>query len=121
MTFDVDHPYAFDAVGRTAGTGLADHVRDMIEQVLFTAPGERLNRPDFGSGILQLVFAPNSPELAAALQFTAQASLVQWLGDVVDVRDVRVSAEDAVLRIEVDYAIRGIAEARSDTFVEGAR
>ena len=64
----------------------------MIEQLLFTNPGERVNRPDFGSGLLQLVFAPNSPELAAALQFTLQAALERWLGDVIEVRELEVTS-----------------------------
>ena len=59
----------------------------MIEQLLFTNPGERVNRPDFGSGLLQMVFAPNSPELAAALQFTTQAALQRYLGDLIDLAD----------------------------------
>jgi len=120
MSVNVDFPYAFDRRGRTPETGTDDHVRDMIEQLLFTAPGERVNRPDFGSGLLQLVFAPNSPELASALQFTTQAALFQWLGDVIDVRDVRVTAEDATLRVEVDYALRSTGEPRTDTFTGGA-
>lgn len=117
---DVDFPYHFDDRGWTAATGRDDHVRDMIEQLLFTAPGERVNRPEFGSGILQLVFAPNSPEVAAALQFSTQAALIQYLGDVIDVRDVRVRAEDATLRVEIDYAVRAAGEVRTDTFSGGA-
>ena len=70
---NIDFPFHFDGRGRTAATDDDDHIRDMIEQLLFTNPGERVNRPDFGSGLLQLIFAPNSPELAAALQFTLQA------------------------------------------------
>ena len=116
---DVDVPFGFDRRGRTRGTDRDDHVRDLIEQLLFTAPGERVNRPDFGSGVLQLVFAPNSPELAATLQFTTQAAIVRWLGDVIDLTDVRVTAEDATLRVEVDYAIRATGESRSDAFVGG--
>jgi hypothetical protein len=85
----------------------------MIEQLLFTNPGERVNRPDFGSGLLQLVFAPNSPELAATLQFTTHAALQRWLGDVIDVRNLTVTAEDATLRIVVEYVIRGTGEART--------
>ena len=65
-----------------------DHIRDLIEQVLFTAPGERVNRPNFGSGLLQLVFAPNSDELAAATQFLVQGALQQWLGDLIQVEGV---------------------------------
>ena len=59
---NIDFPFHSDSRGRTATTDDDDHIRDMIEQFLFTNPGERVNRPDFGSGLLQLVFAPNSPE-----------------------------------------------------------
>ncbi|MEL6763593.1 MAG: GPW/gp25 family protein, partial [Cyanobacteria bacterium J06607_6] len=82
---NIDYPFHFDNLGRTATTPEADHVRDMIEQLLFTNPGERVNRPTFGSGLQQLIFAPNSPELAATLQYTLQAALQQWLGDVIEV------------------------------------
>ena len=52
----------------------------MIEQVLFTMPGERVNRPDFGSGVMQLVFAPASDEMATAAEFLVRGNLQQWLG-----------------------------------------
>src|SRR3954454_18293593 len=113
---NIDYPFHFDGRGRTATTGYDDHVRDMIEQLLFTNPGERVNRPDFGSGLLQLVFAPNSPELAAALQFTIQASLQRWLGDVIDVQSLEVTSEDSSLRIVIQYVVRRTGEARTDTF-----
>ncbi|MGI8686238.1 MAG: GPW/gp25 family protein [Acidimicrobiales bacterium] len=119
--YDVDFPYRFDDSGWTAAAGAEDHVRDMIEQLLFTAPGERVNRPELGSGILQLVFSPNTPEVAAALQFSVQAALIRWLGDVIDVSDVRVQAEDATLRVEIDYALRRTGEERTDTFSDGVR
>jgi len=64
-----DFPYHVDGRGRTAETGEDDHIRDLIHQVLFTSPGERVNRPDFGCGVAQLVFQPNSDTLAAATQF----------------------------------------------------
>ena len=113
---NIDFPFHFDRLGRTATTGTDDHVRDMIEQLLFTNPGERVNRPDFGSGLLQLVFAPNSPELAAALQFTVQASLQRWLGDVIDVQALEVTSEDSTLRVEIQYVVRRTGETRQDTF-----
>ena len=103
---NIDYPYHIDGRGRTAGTDDADHIRDMIEQVLFTAPGERVNRPDFGSGLLQLVFAPNSDEVAAALQFTVKGALQQWLGDLIEVEDVEVTSEDATLTIGLQYRLR---------------
>ena len=103
---NIDFPFHFDSRGRTAGAGADDHIRDMIEQLLFTSPGERVNRPDFGSGLLQLVFAPNSPELAATLQFTMQAALQQWLGDVIEVQALEVTSEDSQLRVALQYLVR---------------
>jgi phage baseplate assembly protein W len=113
---NIDFPFHFDRLGRTTTTGYDEHVRDMIEQLLFTNPGERVNRPDFGSGLLQLVFAPNSPELAAALQFTVQASLQRWLGDLIDLQALEVNSEDATLRVTVQYVVRRSGETRVETF-----
>jgi len=113
---NLDFPFHFDARGRTATTGDDGHIRDLIEQLLFTNPGERVNRPDFGSGLLQLVFAPNSPELATALQFAVQAALQRWLNDLIEVRELAVTSEDAILRVTVQYAVRGTGERRVETF-----
>ena len=77
----LDYPYHFDGRERTAETGIDDHVRDLIEQLLFTQPGERVNRPDFGSGVMQLVFAAASPEVAATAEFLIRGALQQWLAD----------------------------------------
>jgi uncharacterized protein len=110
---NVDYPFHFDARGRTAATDDDDHIRDMIEQLLFTNPGERVNRPDFGSGLLDLVFAPNSPELAAALEFSMQAAIQQWLGDLIQVDSLEVLSEDATLRIELQYVVRRTGEVRT--------
>jgi phage baseplate assembly protein W len=110
----IDFPFHFDARGATATTDAYDHVRDLLEQLLFTAPGERINRPDFGCGLLQLVFAPNSPELAAVVQHTTQAAIAQWLGDLVEVRSLEVEARDARLRVRLDYVVRATGELRSD-------
>jgi uncharacterized protein len=115
----IDFPFHFDRNGRTATTDEADHIRDMIEQVLFTAPGERLNRPDFGSGVMQLVFQPNSPELAATTQYLVQASLQQWLSEVIVVNAVDVASQDASLTIRVDYTIRRTQEQHTDQFHRG--
>lgn len=113
---NIDFPFHFDGSGRTATVDDDDHIRDMIEQLLFTNPGERLNRPDFGSGLQQLVFAPNSPELAATLQFTVQAALQRWLGDLIEVRELTVSSQDATLSISLKYAVRRTQEERSAEF-----
>jgi phage baseplate assembly protein W len=114
---NVDYPLRFNGRGRTAETDDDGHIRDLIEQVLFTAPGERVNRPAFGSGLLQLVFAPNSDALAAALRLTLQASLQEWLGDLIEVIDVQVEREDSTLRLEVRYVVRRTGETRVATLV----
>jgi len=95
----------FDSLGRTAETDDNTHIRDLIEQVLFTSPGERVNRPDFGSGLLQLVFQPNSSELAATVQFLIQGALQQWLGDLIEVAEVTAIDEDSLLKITVVYTV----------------
>lgn len=102
----VDFPYRIDARGRTASTTEDDHIRDLIEQVLFTAPGERVNRPTFGSGLLRLVFAPNDDALAGTTQLTVQGNLQQWLGDLIQVLDVQVENEESQLRVSVRYTVR---------------
>jgi phage baseplate assembly protein W len=117
---NIDFPFRFDGRGRTAATDDADHIRDMIEQVLFTAQGERVNRPDFGSGLLQMVFAPNSAELAAALQFTAQAALQRYLGDLIDLQQLEVTAQDATLTVVVNYVIRATQQQQTSAFVRSA-
>jgi len=109
---EIDFPFHFDNHGRTASTGDDDHIRDMIEQFLFTNAGERVNRPEFGSGLLQLVFAPNSPELAAALQFTVQAGLQKWLGDIIEIQALEVTSEDAKLQVDLQYRVRRTQEIR---------
>ena len=103
---NIDFPLRVDGRGRTGATDDADHIRDLIEQVLFTSPGERVNRPTFGSGLMQLVFMPNSAELAAATQFLVQGALQQWLGELIQVEAVQVESEDSTLRITVQYLIR---------------
>ncbi|MGY3149404.1 phage baseplate assembly protein W [Bradyrhizobium sp. USDA 3397] len=99
----VDYPFHFDGRTRTATTGDDDYIRDLIEQVLFTGVGERVNRPDFGSGVSQLVFAPNTPELAASTQFLVKGALQRWLGDLIVVEDVEVSADEANLTVRIVY------------------
>ncbi|MDP2782649.1 GPW/gp25 family protein [Devosia sp.] len=113
---NIDFPFHFDNRGRTASTTDDDHIRDMIEQFLFTNAGERVNRPDFGSGLLQMVFAPNSPELATAVQFTVQAGLQRWLSDVIDVQAIEVTSAEATLSVGVKYQVRRTQETRVATF-----
>lgn len=112
----LDFPFRIDSRGRSAEVDGDAHIRDMIEQVLFTVPGERVNRPDFGCGLLQLVFAPNSDALSAALQMTVQGSLQQWLGELIEVEDVRVDNLDARLQVTVQYIVRRDRERQLASF-----
>jgi phage baseplate assembly protein W len=81
-------------------------LRGKIIQVLFTAPGERVNRPDFGCGLFNLIFDPSNTILAAATEFTVGAALTRWLGDQLLVDGVNVTAEDETVTVEVAYINR---------------
>ena len=116
---DVDFPYGFDSGGRTATVERDPHIRDLIEQVLFTSPGERVNRPTFGCGLSQLVFAPNSDELAAATQFLVQGALQQWLDDLIQVEEVLVENRDSALRVAVQYVNRRTQQREIARFARG--
>ncbi|MBP0452560.1 GPW/gp25 family protein [Kitasatospora sp. RG8] len=114
---DVAFPFRFDERGRTAAPADYDrHVRDLLEQLLFTAPGERVNRPDFGCGLNQLLFGPNSPELAATVEYTARAAVQRWLGDVLDLVELRATAVESVLTVEVRYVVRRTRQAAEARF-----
>ena len=102
----IDFPFHIDGRGRTASTSEEEHVRNLIEQVLFTAAGERVNRPTLGSGLLQQVFGPNGDVIATAVQFTVQGSLQQWLGDRIQVESVAVESRDSTLAVTVVYRLR---------------
>ena len=115
----INFPYQFDGRGRTREATLQDYVNQIVEQVLFTSPGERVNLPDFGSGLLQLPFAPNSIEMAAATQFSVQAALQKWLGSYVKVQSVLASVEDAVLTVKVTYTPLSSDVTQIQTFVYG--
>jgi phage baseplate assembly protein W len=110
---NIDFPFHVDDRRRTATTTLDDHVRDLVEQLVFTSPGERVNRPTFGAGLQQLVFAPNSVELASALQFLVQGALQQYLADLIDVSSVEVDAVDSQLVVQISYVVRRTGEQTS--------
>jgi phage baseplate assembly protein W len=116
---DIAFPYGFDHTGRTASTDPSSHINDLIEQVLLTSPGDRVNRPTFGTGTGQLVFAPNSDTMAMAQQKLIQACLQQWLSDLIQVRSVTVENDDAILRITVVYTVIMTQEQQAAQFVVG--
>ena len=113
---EIAYPFHVDGRGKSAEATDDPHIRQMIEQVLFTAPGERVNRPEFGTGLLQLVFAPNSPELATATEFTVQGALERWLGDVIQVEAVKVESVESTLQVIVRYLVRRTQERQVQSF-----
>lgn len=116
---DINFPFRIDPAGRTATALPDDHIRQMIELVLFTDPGERVNRPDFGGGLRTLIFGPNSPEMAAALRVSMQAALHRWLGDLISVDELTVTSEDATLRATVGYTVTATGRRQTVTLVQG--
>ena len=115
---NVNFPLGFDGRGRTRDPQNA-YVGQLIEQVLFTSPGERLNMPDFGSGLLQLPFEPDSVELQAATQFAVQASLQKWLSDYIVVESVAASVQGGELGVKVTYSLVNEDVTQVQTFVSG--
>jgi phage baseplate assembly protein W len=115
---DVAFPYAVDQRGATTHSPSYEaHVRDLIEQVLFTTAGERVNRPDFGSGLLQLVFAPAGEELLASTRLLLQSNLQRWLGDLITVEGLDVTSEDAKLAITLRYVVLSTGQRQQERFV----
>jgi phage baseplate assembly protein W len=112
----VDYPWHVDGRGRTAATNPDNHVRDLIEQVLFTAPGERVMRPDFGAGLRALVFEPGGAAAAATAQYLVQGALERTLGDVIAVQAVEFEAVDSAIVVTVEYAVRRTGTLVVETF-----
>ena len=115
MTY-IDYPFQVNARGRTGLTSRNDHVRDMIYQVLFTNPGERVNRPDFGCGLLQLLFSATNSALVATIRVTVQGALQRWLGDIIEVQDVIIRQQQSRLSVKVVYLRLDSGEILTDTF-----
>jgi len=116
---NIAFPYRIDGGGRTALANDDGHVSDLIQQLLFTSPGERVNRPDFGTALQQLVFAPNSPEVASATQFLVQGALQQTLGELIVIEQVNVDSEDSTLTVTITYMVRRTQQRQSATFTTG--
>lgn len=112
------HPFRPEH-GRSATSDDAGHARDMLEQLLFTAPGERVNRPDFGCGLNQLLFAGNSPDLAGTVEMTVRSSVQRWLGEVLTIERLDVRAEDSTLQVDLSWRLRSTGEAGQATFERG--
>ena len=110
---DYAFPFRIDLPSRQAlqARSYEAHVEQMIRQVLLTSPGERVDLPDFGCGVRQLLFAPNSDPLAATAQLLIQQALTRWLADHIDVQRVVVISPDTTpdesqLLIRIEYVLR---------------
>ena len=99
-------PFSVNSAGHINAIGGDDAIRGKIIQVLFTAPGERVNLPDFGCGLFNLVFEPNDSILAAAMEFTVGQALTRWLRDDIVVDGVQVVSGGEVITIEIAYTKR---------------
>ncbi len=108
----LSHPYR-PQLGRSAMADEERHVRDMLELVLFTAPGERTHRPDFGCGLNQLIFLDNTPEMAVTVEMTVRTAVQRWLGDVMTVEALSVTSVDATLTVDLTYRLRSSGESAS--------
>jgi phage baseplate assembly protein W len=117
---NVRYPYGFDTSGQSAQCDDNDHINQMLAQLLFTNPGERVMQPNFGSGVAQLVFAPNSPQLAATVEYTMQGAIQQYLGDVIALQALTVDAQDSTLTIDISYIVRSTGQTASLRLTQGS-
>ena len=113
---NVNFPFRIDPGGRTAQTDYAAHIEQLMQQLIFTAPGERVNRPEFGSGVGRLVFAANSAELAAAIQYQLQGNLQQAFEGLVQIQAVTINADADLLAVDVQYLLVDANEPRRARF-----
>ena len=112
----IAYPFRIANDGLAADASQKDHVEQLIEELLFTMPGERVNRPDFGTPIDQLVFRSASDELATAAQFMIQGALQQWLGEIIQVQAVQVTTDESTLTVTIQYVIRETQQAQIAQF-----
>ncbi|GAB3187638.1 hypothetical protein FHX75_11701 [Micromonospora palomenae] len=114
-------PWRPDNRGRSGLASPQRHVADLVEAVLFTSPGERVNRPDFGAGLGQLLFAPVDEAVVGAAELQARSALQRWLGELIEVDDVRVDLAEATVRVHVGYRLRATGRPAEVAIVRGSR
>jgi Bacteriophage baseplate protein W len=113
---NIAYPMRVEHNGLLAAARDDDHIEQLIEQVLFTTPGERVNQPDFGTGLARYVFADGSVEIISAVQLLIQGALQQWLGNLIQIQAVQVSSDEATLNVAVYYVVKRTQQQRSARF-----
>ncbi|HEY3569135.1 MAG TPA: GPW/gp25 family protein [Thermoanaerobaculia bacterium] len=114
---EIAYPFHIDDRGQVADAPYDAHVEQLIEQLLFTSPGERVNRPTFGCGVIRLLFAPDNDALATANQFLIQGELQRWLGSLIQVKSLSFQSPGATLEITVQYVVQRTGRSGTATFV----
>jgi phage baseplate assembly protein W len=111
---DYAHPLRIDAgSSQLARAGYADHVDQLLRQLLLTSPGERVCLPEFGCGLRRLVFANQTPALVATVRIQVQQAVQRWLADQVTLLAVDVLSgaqgasglEEGELLVTVSYTL----------------
>lgn len=111
----VSFPLRLDGYGRSATVPTDMAVRELLAELLFTSPGERLNRPQLGCGLIELIFDASTDELRAATQFQVTATIQQWLGDVLTVAGVEIRSSGAAIEVTVKYRLASGGDVMSTT------
>ncbi len=114
--FDVSFPLRIDNRGRMATAGYETHVREMLEQLLFTQPGERVNRPDFGTPISAAIFDRPTDELISSLEFQVSTSVQRFMGEVVSLENVSIDVVDDQIEIILTYTIIALNQSTEERF-----
>jgi uncharacterized protein len=111
-----NYPFHLNSRGRTQSTNSEEHIRQLIEQILFTIPGERVNRPSFGGGVHRLLFFPLSDDLVATTRSVISSSLNEYLSNLIIVEDIDVSFDDSKLIIDIQYVLREDQSKKKERF-----
>ena len=115
---NLNFPFKTNNLGRTTITDEDEHIRQLVEQVLFTQVGERVNRPTFGTNINQLLFDLNNYEMINSASFLIQGALQHWLGDLITVISVNIKNENSSLIISITYVKTELIDNQKQVTIE---
>jgi phage baseplate assembly protein W len=116
MTRSLFFPFQVGDLSAPKTANRTQAIRQQLDQLLFTVPGERVNRPDFGCGVQKLVFGPASPQAARTAEYTIKVNIQKFLGTLITADAVQVTTDDATLFIDILYTVKATNEERAETF-----